>query len=603
MLLRRDLLIGAASAALALPFSGITHAAKPTDGADAAVGRLVEDIKEQWLDRSPEQTTGLGLDKDARAAAKRLLDDRSLAAVGRERSQVAANLARLSAIDRKALSGQSAINYDILAYWLDAENQANQRFGYASARPYVVSQMEGAYADVPDFLDTKHTIQTAADADAYLARLEKFATALDQETERLKEDAAKGVVLPDFALAKTAAGLRGTAQQTVDQTRLVLSVVERAKAANLPGDYETPAKRLYTDSILPALNRQIDAFATLGRNATADAGIWKLTDGDACYAALLKVMTTTSMSPDEIHRLGLEKVAEINGNLDPLLRAEGRTQGSVGERLRALFADPKYLYPDDARGKQQLFDDLKLRLDEVYRRLGDWFDKLPQAKVRLLPAPEAKQSGAGAYYEAQSLDNLVPGTCYFNLKTTKSWPKWRPASILYHEASPGHHLQNALTRENPDLPVLNKILWFAAYGEGWALYAEQLADQMGMYRDDPLSRIGYWHAALLRAVRLVTDTGLHAKRWKREQATNYMVEALGNSDAEAEIDRYCVTPGQACSYMIGKIKWIALRDRMQHELGARYDIKAFHRIGLVYGPMPLDVLERVVSDYIQTNKI
>lgn len=602
MLLRRDLLIGAASAALTLPFSTVARAAEPTDGANAAVGQLVEDIKEQWLDRSPEQTTSLALDKDARAGAKRLLDDRSLAAVGKERSQVVANLARLGAIDRTALSGQSAINYDILAYWLDAENQANRTFSYASARPYVVSQMEGAYADLPDFLDTKHTIKTAADADAYLARLEKLATALDQETERLTADGAKGVVLPDFALAKTLQELRGTAQKPADQTRLVLSVVERAKGLNLPGDYESPAKRIYADSIVPALNRQIDALTTLGRSATGDAGIWKLTDGDACYAALLKVMTTTSMSPDEIHRLGLEKVAEINGNLDPLLRAEGHTQGSVGERLRALFADPKYLYPDDDRGKQQLFDDLELRLDEVYRRLGRWFDKLPVARVKLSPAPEAKQSGAGAYYEAPSLDNEVKGTCYFNLKTTKIWPKWRPASILYHEASPGHHLQNALTRENPDLPVLNKILWFAAYGEGWALYAEQLADEMNMYEADPLSRIGYWHAALLRAVRLVTDTGLHAKKWKREQAINYMVEALGNSDAEAEIDRYCVTPGQACSYMVGKIKWVALRQQTALELGDRYDVKAFHRVGLVSGPMPLDVLERVVHDYIRANK-
>jgi uncharacterized protein (DUF885 family) len=601
MLRRRDFLFVAAAAAI-VPSLG--HPAAAAD-AEASLGKLIDDIMEQWLRRSPEQATSLGLDKGPRAAAKRQLDDRSLAAVSQARSEVAANLARLKTIDRKALGGQHAVNYDILAYWLDSEDQANQRFNYASARPYVLSQMEGAYADVPDFLDNKHTIATGADADAYLARLEDLATALDQETERLPNDGAKGVVLPDFVLAKALTQLRDLAQTPADKSPLVLSLVDRAKKAGITGDYEGPARRIFAGSVVPALNRQIDALVTLSRNANGDAGIWKLKDGDACYAAMLRVMTTTAMSADEIHRLGVDKTAEILSRLDGLLRAEGFTQGTVGARLAAITTDARYRYSDDDVGKQQLLDDLQRRLDAVNQRLDRWFDPLPVAKAKLSRVPAAKELGApAAYYDPQSLDNTIPGTCYFNLHSTNRWPKWRPTSVLYHEASPGHHLQNALTRENPDLPVLNKALWFAAYGEGWALYAEQLADEMGMYENDSLSRIGYWHAALLRAVRLVTDTGLHAKRWTREQAVKYMTEAMGNpkNDAESEIDRYCVTPGQACSYMIGKIKWVELRDKMQRELETRYDIKAFHRVGLVSGPMPLEVLERVINDYIRANK-
>jgi uncharacterized protein (DUF885 family) len=606
MLNRRAFLCAAASAAVApVPGARAQSAAAPSDRAGAELARLIDDIMDEWLRRSPEQATSLGLDKGPRAGAKWRLDDRSLAAVKEDRRNVAANLARLKTIDRKALGGQSAVNYDIVAYWLDSDDQANRWFDYASGRPYVLSQMYGAYTDVPDFLDSKHTIETRADADAYLARLENFATALDQETERLHYDGGREIVLPDFALAKTLKQLNEMAQTPAPKSPLVRSLVGRTKEKGLTGDYEGAATQIYRGLVAPALDRQIGALLPLSRRATGDAGIWKLKDGDAGYAAMLKVMTTTSMSADEIHQVGREKTAEIGGRLDGLLRAQGLTQGTVGARLATIFNDEKYRYPNNDAGKKQLFDDLNQRLDEVYKRLGKWFDKLPAAKVKLSAVPAAKELGApAAYYEAQSLDGTVPGTCYFNLSNTARWPKWRPASILFHEASPGHHLQNALTRENSDLALLNKTLWFAAYGEGWALYAEQLADEMGMYEGDPLSEIGYWHAALLRAVRLVTDTGLHSKRWTREQATDYMIDVMGNQkdDAESEVDRYCVTPGQACSYMIGKTKWLDLRERMRRELGPRYDIRAFHRVGLNSGPMPLEVLEGVVQDFIRANK-
>jgi uncharacterized protein (DUF885 family) len=596
---RREFLLGAALAGIAPSIRAFART--PPDTAAADLDRLLDGFLQDKLRRSPEDATTLGLDKGQFAGAKSRLDDRSLEAIRQDRSDTAARLQRLSGIDRTALVGQPAVSYDTVAYALEAEDDANRQFAHISARPYVLSQMDGAYQSVPDFLDTKHRIESKEDADAYLARLEAFSFALDQETERLRYDSARGVVPPDFILKTSLKQLSDMANTAAEDSVLVKSLVRRTKERGITGDYVVPATRVYNDRIVRALDRQATAVAVARAAATDEAGIWKLRNGEAGYAALLKLNTTTSMNPDEIHRLGLDRAGQISARLDEPLRGQGLTQGTVGQRLRAMY-DPKYFYPDTDDGRSQLLADLTSRLKEVRARLPTWFKTLPKADVTLVRVPPAIERGApAAYYAPPSLDGARPGICYFNLYRITDWPKWRPAWIMYHESIPGHHLQNALALEKPDLPVFIKALWLAAYGEGWALYAEQLADEMGLYEGDSLSQIGYLQADLMRAGRLVTDTGIHAKRWSRERAIQYFVDLMGFSSAgaAAEIDRYCVSPGQACSYMIGKITWLGLRERARQRLGPRFDIGAFHDAALLSGPLPLAVFDRVIDDYLR----
>jgi uncharacterized protein (DUF885 family) len=277
------------------------------------------------------------------------------------------------------------------------------------------------------------------------------------------------------------------------------------------------------------------------------------------------------------------------------------SQGTVGERLRALYDDPKYRYPNTDEGKVKLIADLNVKVAQVQAKLPEWFKTLPKAKLDIRRVPKATEAGApGGYYQNGSLDGARPGAYYINLRDTAEVPTWTLPTLTFHEGIPGHHLQLSLAQEAP-LPMIRKIQFFSGYGEGWALYAEQLAVEMGMYQDDPLGHVGQLHDAMLRGVRLVVDTGLHSQGWSREQAIKYYVEALGDQDASAttEVERYCVWPGQACSYMLGKLDWLRLRQKAKDTLGDKFDIRTFHDAGLLSGAMPLAVLDRRIDAYIQ----
>jgi uncharacterized protein (DUF885 family) len=272
----------------------------------------------------------------------------------------------------------------------------------------------------------------------------------------------------------------------------------------------------------------------------------------------------------------------------------------VGQRLRALYDDPKYRYPNTDAGKDKLIADLNLKVAAVQARLPAYFGTLPKAKLDIRRVPKFTEAGApGGYYEPGTLDGTRNGAYYINLRDTAEVPNWTLPTLTFHEGIPGHHLQGSLAMEN-HLPLIRKTQWFSGYGEGWALYAEQLAVEMGMYDDDPLGHVGQIHDSLFRAVRLVVDSGIHSKGWSREQAIKYYVETLGDQDASAttEVERYCVWPGQACSYMLGKLDWLRLRAKAKTALGPKYDIRQFHDAGLLPGAMPLAVLDRVIDGYI-----
>ena len=289
----------------------------------------------------------------------------------------------------------------------------------------------------------------------------------------------------------------------------------------------------------------------------------------------------------------------LSAELDPLLKAQGLVDGTVGARLRALYDDPQYRYANTDAGKAQLIADLNLKVEAVQARLPAWFKTLPKAKVEIRRVPAYTEAGSAAgYYQQGSLDGTRPGAYYINLRDTAEVPSWTLPTLTYHEAIPGHHLQLSLQQE-ADLPLIRKVVWFSAYGEGWALYAEQLAGEMGLYDDDPMGKIGFLHDALFRAVRLVVDSGMHQLQWTREQAVKYYVDTIGDQEASAvtEVERYCVWPGQACSYMIGKLTWLRLRERAKTALGARFDIREFHDAGLLPGATPLTVLDTVIADY------
>jgi uncharacterized protein (DUF885 family) len=589
------MLFAAAAAALARPAMGAPSPAKTQ--LDALFAAFID----EELRRSPELVTSLGLDRDARADAKARLDDRSMAARARDRIDNLDRLTRLRAVDRTALAGQDAVNYDSVAFVLESQAEADRLFPYAdgSGSPYVISQLTGAYQSIPDFLDSQHAIETRADAEAYLARLEAFAAAMDQEADKARHDAGLGVIPPDFAIDKALVQMRGLRAAPVEQAPLVQSLVRRAKAKGIDGDWAAAAGRIHQDKVQPALDRQIALMGEFRPRASHDAGVWRLPQGEAYYAVSLAAATTTKMTPAEAHQTGLDLIASHAAELDRLLAAQGLTKGTVGERLRGLYDDPKYHYPNTDAGKAQLLADLNAKVKVVQARLPAWFKTLPKAPVEIRRVPAYIEAGQPqGYYQQGALDGSRPGAYYINLRDTAETPSFFLPTLTYHEAIPGHHLQLSLQQE-ADLPLIRKVVWFSAYGEGWALYAEQLADEMGMYETDPLGRIGYLHDAMFRAVRLVVDTGLHQMRWSREQALKLFVDTLGDTEASAitEVERYCVWPGQACSYMVGKLTWLRLRERSKALLGPRFAIGEFHDAGLLPGATPLTVLDRVIADY------
>ena len=604
MLRRRDVLWGSgASLALVAGPAAQANAPQTPKGAEAQLDRLFDDMFNQMLDESPELATSLGLDKGARAIEKSRLSKNGLADVERRKRMTAANLTRMQGIDRKALSGMAAVNYDSVRYDLDSSTRFDKGFAYGDGNaPYVLSQITGAWSGAADFLDSQHTIETRADCEAYLARLGEFARLMDQEVERVRHDVALGVIPPDFCL-KGALDQMKTLHAPADKSTLVSSVADRAKAKGIAGDWRGRATSAYEQQVLPALERQMALLENLLPKATHEAGVWRLPDGEAYYTTCLQAQTTTTLTPAEVHKLGLDVTAELQARADVLFRQLGMSQGTVTERYNALFKDPKYLYPNTDAGKAKEVADLNALVKDMTARLPAWFGMLPRTPLEIRRIPAATEQGASTHYTDGSLDGTRPGIYWLNLRDTAEAPFWDMPTTTFHEGIPGHHLQLTLQKQ-ADLPLIRKAGGFGAYIEGWALYAEQLAFEMGFYKGHPEWELGYIHDALLRSGRLVTDTGLHALRWSREKASETLASIDGDpiSLAQQEIERYCATPGQACSYMVGKVSILRLREKARAALGSRFDIRQFHDAVLLAGSMPLTVLEQAVDNYIAAHR-
>lgn len=603
---RRDVLAG--GAALGVLFTA-SAAAAPVG--DAGLAAILDGIAGEVLRASPETATSLGLDTGARASLKSKLSDRSVAGVYSDRVEGRARLRRLAAVARDRLNDEDKIRYDAVRYAVELGRDGEAfSFGDNSylaamgggAVPYVVSQQDGAYSNVSEFLNAQHMIADKADCDAYLARMGAYARQLDEETARIRRDAAAGVIAPDFILDNAIGQIRTARAQPAAETTLVTSLVRRAREKGVAGDFGAPATRLVETKINPALDRQLAALTALRTRATADAGVWKLPDGAAYYRWQAKIGTTTGLTPDEIHQMGLDQGRAIDAEMDALLKAQGLTQGTVGERTSALTKDPRFLFPNTDEGRAACLSYVAGRIAALRALMPRLSRMTLKAEVEARRVPAEIQDGASlGYMNFASLDGSRPAIYYINLKDTGLWPKWTIASLSAHEALPGHAWQGAYLAEHHDeIPLVFSTMGFNAFIEGWALYAEQLADEFGLYADDAFGRLGYLQAQRFRAARLVVDTGLHHKRWTREQAIRSLVEQTGRAEgaARSEIDRYCASPGQALGYKVGHTEIVRLRAKAQAALGARFDVRDFNDAVVKTGGVPLTVLETAIDAFV-----
>ena len=599
---RRSFLAASTTIAL-LPLTEVPALAAVTAKAgagDAKLNTLFEDIFQERVRNSPELASSLGLDKGTNAALKSKLDTDP--APVQRRKNLARNrgaIARLDAVSPASLSDAAKLNREVVLYSLNTSTVAASRWDIDSAqRPYPITQQGGAYFDTPDFLNTSHTIDNASDAEAYLSRLSQLGTVLDNDTAEQRSQAARGFLAPGWSIDLALGQMRKLRDVPAGQSSMVDSIVKRTSAKGIAGDWQRRATDIVAKSVYPALDRQMAAMEQLKPTSRPGDGAWRLNDGEAIYAEALKEATTTNYTPAEVHQMGLSQVAEISAELDRILKSQGYSQGGVGERLAALGKAPTQAWPDTDAARTELLSHLNAIIKDIYARLPNAFETLPTAPLEIRRVPPEIQDGASnGYYRRAALDGSRPAIYFINLKDLGDWPRYTLPTLCYHEGVPGHHLQISISQESKDIPTLRKLGFFSAYSEGWALYAEQLADELGVYANDPFGRAGFLQSFLFRAARLVVDTGLHSKRWSREQATDYMVQTTGYARprSQREVERYCTMIGQACSYKVGHTAWTRARAEAQKTLGAKFDLKRFHEV-LREGAMPLSILERRVRE-------
>jgi uncharacterized protein (DUF885 family) len=609
MMNRREALAALASTA-ALPWLPGCRSENPPppatapSAADAQV--MLDQIGENYLRFAPESATSLGVDTGARVALRSQLADRSAAGQQKIANQVRQDLERVREFDVAGLDHATRTSVEVVrsAYATAAEGFAlpygDITVGSWRNTPYVVIQNVGAYLDIPRFLDADHPIENAADAEAYLARLQSYATQLDGELGRIQAARGKGLVPPSFLIDKALPQMRMSAKNARSGGSLVESIERRTR--NIAGNWAERARAIAAREIAPALDRQIAELQIQRKSATAAPGISARPNGEEFYRWALKASTTTEMTPDEIHEMGQRELKELHAQMDTILYSQGFTSGTVGERMNALAKDRRYQFAEGDKGREEIMAFIQERLTWIRAQLPRAFNTQvnPNMEVRRLP-PEEEPGAPAAYGGAGSIDGKIPGRYWINLKTTDLHSKYSLADLTFHESIPGHILQGEYTRKSP---LIRQLLAFNAYSEGWALYGQQLADELGAYDKDPVGRLGYLQAIAFRACRLVVDTGLHAKGWTREQGVRFFVEVNGSNPVEvaSEVDRYCSWPGQACGYKVGHSEINRQRQRAKAAVGSTFDVKAFNDTVVLGGNVPLDVLAKNVDEYVRTGK-
>lgn len=593
----------------------------------AAFLAMADSHARRFLTSAPEAATELGVGEDiAGAGFLSRLGGYGFSAHESARLMNLEFLQELKSHDRAALTGSAATTYDVLrnAYEIAARRNGFN-FGGATPfgaglpnsgdswamTPYFMTQLTGPHIALPRMLMTQHPVTDKATADAYLARLADLQRTINETSATLAIDAGAGVSPPRFALEAIVRSIDGFMKPAPESHPLVTTFA--SKLASIAGleDAERAAMtaraaETVKSAIYPAYAKLAAEIEARIAQTSEDAGVWRLGEnGEAWYQAALAAYGAGSMSADDVHDLGLAEVARISAEMDVLLKSIGLSSGSVAARMDALSKRPDNLYPNTDEGRETLLADLRAQVADILEISPQWFGRLPDTKVEVRRIPVHEQdSSPGGYYTGPSLDGSRPGIYWINLKDTADNPKHSLKSLTYHEAVPGHHFQTAYQRSIKDMPLMRNMLGYSEYAEGWGLYAEALAAEMGMYKDDPAGDLGRLQAEIFRAARLVVDTGLHHKRWTRDQAIDYMVAATGETreSVTREIERYAVVPGQACAYKLGMLKIQGLRAKAEAELGEKFDIREFHDTVLSIGDSPLPVLESTINAWIASKK-
>jgi uncharacterized protein (DUF885 family) len=563
----------------------------------------------EFLMRNPEVFTAVGItDGSIFDHHSDKLAPYTLAQRDEGYAQLAHFLEEVRQFDRGSLNRQDQITHDILVDQYSS-GLAFQRFTWLPGDElYPVSPMFGVEVQLPSFMQTTHIVSNDRTARNYVKRLAAMGVKLDQVTAAFEWQARQGVVLPPALLERSLIVIHDTVSADPADNALVTSFVERMnKVSSLDAarrrQLQNEAVEAVGAQVYPAYQRMSAALMAQRPAAAAGhgAGVGRLRDGAAYYAAVLKVSTTTDYTPEQVHALGLSEVVRVTREMDGLLSAQGMAGGSVGERMTALAKEPRFLLANDDEGRRQALARYQKLLDEVAVKMPEYFRTLPTKRLVVERVPPSQEKGtSGAYYQQAAMDGSRPGIFFANLRDMRELPTWKMNTLAYHEGIPGHHLQISTALGLKDLPLIRQETLYTAYAEGWALYAEQLAAEIGMYKDDPWGNLGRLQAELLRAARLVVDTGIHAQGWSREQAISYMVATTGMGDAEvtSEVERYMAMPGQACAYKVGQLKILELRAKAQAALGPRFTLKDFHTVVLENGGVPLTLLEQLVDEWI-----
>ncbi len=528
------------------------------------------------------------------------LSDRSLARETQLNARMKQDLAILHSYDRSKLKDQ--LSYDVLDTFLSTQVEG-QEFRFHN---YPLNQLEGEQSGLPTFMATQHPVTSVGEANDYVARLRKFPKAFEQVLEGLQKRESLNITPPRFVLEKVLTEMRGFVSVGAKNNVLYTALKGKLEKAgkNIP---TSEADRLLLDTeqvlqndIFPSYQKLISYYEKLLPSAQSNNGVWALPDGDRFYQWCIKQHTTTTMNAEQIHQIGLAEVQRIEAEMDAILHAENLTEGSIGTRVNQIATRGDQLYPDSDAGRLQILADYQKIIDEMNAGLAPYFNVRATQSVKVERIPSFKEkTSPGAYHEAAAMDGSRPGVFYANLRTVAETPKFSMRTLAYHEAIPGHHFQIDVQQHIQNVPTFRKLVPFTAFAEGWALYAEQLAWEAG-FQKQPLDNLGRLQAEMFRAVRLVVDTGMHSKRWTREQSIAYMLEKTGmpEGDVIAEIERYLVWPGQALAYKTGMIKILELRTRAKNKLGTQFDIREFHDQVLTHGSMPLNLLERNIDQWI-----
>jgi len=561
----------------------------------------------QYVADKPEMLTSLGiLEQVGIHGHNARWNDDSEAARDRDFDKLSKILATVDEYDPADLTEDEILSVKVLKELL-GDPEKMRRYRYYD---YRVNQLFGLQNSIPRFLDTFHLVNTAEDAENYISRLAGIDTKMEQNMEGILIREEKGIIPPTFVIDKSVAIMQDFVDQPAKDNVLYTSF--EGKLANADGisaeqqeAFLAAAKTEIENVVYPAYQRYIDYFSALRARSNNDAGVWKLSDGEAFYNYVLRTHTTTAMTADEIHAIGVAEVDRIQAEMLEIFESEGY-DSSLG--VKALFdqlaREDRFYYPDTDEGRAQILADYAAIIDAVEAGMAAAFNITPEAEIVVRRVPEFSEATApGAYYNHPSRDGSRPGTFYANLYDIKATPKYGMRTLAYHEAVPGHHFQIAIQTELQGVPEFRKEAGFTAYSEGWALYAERLAWEMG-FEDDPYDNLGRLQAELLRAVRLVVDSGIHAKRWSREEAIDYMLANTGmaESDVVAEIERYIVDPGQATAYKVGMMELLRLREEARQALGDNFDIRDFHDVILKNGALPLTVVREQVMKYIEAKQ-